>query len=69
MCIRERCKDYDQNSNIIAALIKLRHDSQNPNISYDQLGLYLDERDRLIGDLILGNELGANSKTAGGRNE
>ena len=53
----ELCKNYSLNSNIIPALIKLRHEQQNPNTPYDQLGQYLDERDSLIDDLILGKQL------------
>ena len=60
----ELCENYSLNSNIVPALIKLRHDAQNPNTSYGQLGEYLDERDRLIDDLISGKQLEADSKTA-----
>ena len=65
----ELCKDYSLNSNIVPALIELRHGHQNPNTSYDQLGQYLDERDRLIDDLILGKQLEADSKTANSTKE
>ncbi len=65
----ELCKDYSLNSNIVPALIELRHGHQNSNTSYDQLGQYLDERDRLIDDLILGKQLEADSKTANSTKE